>query len=149
MVSFSKTRDFTACGLGADRMADTANPFRKNEAPQARVTRCRRILALDGPELAVLHERLPNRAKVAMMPALLAVVAAQRPRAVAVALFGMSHDVLDLTEGLARIGYRGLVLALAPPLPNRKLVQRELASQAPGLRLRLVTVAALARQDPF
>jgi hypothetical protein len=125
-------------------MGDTANPFRNGRRSGKPVGQSGRILALDGPEVAVLAERLPNRARAASTNALLALVAAQRPRAVALALFGMSHDILDLAEGLARIGYRGRVLALSPPLPNRKLVQRELASLAPGLRLRLVTLAALA-----
>lgn len=124
-------------------MADTANPFRRDHPPRAVATRCRHILAVDGPEIAGLAPRLPNRAK-GSTAAVLAQVAARRPSAVAIALFGMTHDVLDLAEGLARAGYRGRVLALSPPLPNRRLVQRELASQVPGLRLRLITLAALA-----
>lgn len=124
-------------------MADTANPFRRERPPGLPATQCHRILAVDGPELAGLANRLPNRTNANLTAAIVAVVATRRPRAVAIALFGMSHDVLDLAEGLARIGYRGRVLALSPPLPNRRLVQRELAAQVPGLRLRLVTLAAL------
>lgn len=126
-------------------MADTANPFRSERPPGPPETRCRRILAVDGPEIAVLAHRLPNRTVAQLTASIVLTVAAKQPRAVAVALFGMSHDVLDLAEGLARIGYKGRVLALSPPLPNRRLVQRELASQVPGLRLRLVTLAALTQ----
>jgi hypothetical protein len=126
-------------------LADIASPFRKDRPSRRPATRSSRILALDGPEVAVLAERLPNRAKADSTAAVLAIVATQRPRAVAIALFGMSHDVLDLAEGLARVGYKGRVLALSPPLPNRRLVQRELATQVPGLRLRLITLAALVR----
>ena len=127
-------------------MADTANPFRKDQPPGAPVSRYRRILAVEGPELAILAWRLPNRTR-GSTAAVLSQILAQRPAAVAVALFGMSHDVLDLAEGLARAGYAGRVLALSPPLPNRRLVQRELAGQAPGLRLRLVTLASLATSE--
>lgn len=145
MVSLLLSHDSGRRSPRADRLADTANPFRKARAPGSPVTRCRRILAVDGPEVAGLLERLPNRAKANSTAAVLAAVAARKPRAVAIALFGMSHDILDLAEALARAGYRGRVLALSPPLPNRKLVQRELATQVPGLRFKLVTLAALAK----
>lgn len=128
-------------------MADLANPFRRGRPSGPPFKRCMRIVAVDGPEVTALGERLPNRTKAGTTAAILSQIAAQRPRAVAIALFSMSYDVLDLAEGLARVGYKGRVLALSPPLPNRTLVQRELAGQVPGLRLRLVTVAALARQD--
>jgi hypothetical protein len=129
-------------------MADTTNPFRTGRRPGPPAKRCRRIVTVDSPEVAAIADRLPNRTGAGTTASVLTQLAVLRPRAVAVALFSMSHDVLELAEGLARAGYRGRVLALSPPLPNRKLVQRELASQVPGLRLRLVTVAALARRDP-
>lgn len=128
-------------------MADTATPLHGTGPERRRGKRCGRIIAVAGPEVAALADRLPNRTASGSTAAVLAQIATLRPRAVAVALFSMSYDVLDLAEGLARIGFAGRVLALSPPLPNRRLVQRELASQVPGLRFRLVTMAALAQRD--
>lgn len=106
------------------------------------------VVAVGMPELAALGDRLPARLTAPTTAALVAAIMARQPRAVATALFGQSPDILDLADRLARAGYRGRVLALAPPLPNRKLVRRELAAQGSGLRVVLVTLAALALPGP-
>lgn len=60
------------------------------------------------------------------------------PDAVIVPLFGPWSDALDLAERLQALGYRGALLVLAPPLPDRALVLRELTGAAPGLQVRLL-----------
>lgn len=66
-----------------------------------------------------------------------------RPRAVAFALLARGQDAFQVLGRLERLGYRGRVLALAPPLPARRMVERELRAQARGLRVRVVCLAAL------
>lgn len=66
------------------------------------------------------------------------------PRAVGFALFAEDCDAFQVLGRLERLGYRGRVLALAPPLPARRMVERELQAEARGLRLRVLCLAALA-----
>ncbi len=69
---------------------------------------------------------------------------ARAPLAVALPLFALEFDVMDLLAEMSERRYRGRVLIVGPPLPRRALVTRELKSQAPNLRLRLVLVRELA-----
>ncbi len=68
-----------------------------------------------------------------------------RPAALGFALFAEGHEAFQVLGRLERLGYRGRVLALAPPLPARRMVERELRAQAPGLRVRVVCLAELAQ----
>ncbi|HMO07886.1 MAG TPA: hypothetical protein PKD10_09580, partial [Paracoccaceae bacterium] len=60
------------------------------------------------------------------------------PMAVGLALFCPRHDATVVLDRLLRIGFRGRILVLAPPLPDARLVQRELDSLYPTLRLRVL-----------
>lgn len=67
-----------------------------------------------------------------------------RPPALALALFDPDHDVALVLKRLARLGFRGRVLVLAPPLPDARMVQDELRATFPSLRLRVVEMADMA-----
>lgn len=64
------------------------------------------------------------------------------PLAVGLALFCPRVDATVVLERLLRIGYRGRILVLAPPLPDPRLVQRDLAALFPALRLRVLCEGA-------
>lgn len=55
-------------------------------------------------------------------------------------LFCDSFDALELLETLGAAGYRGVVRIVAPKLPNRQIVLRELRSHAvrQGITLEMV-----------
>lgn len=70
-----------------------------------------------------------------LAPALLARL---RPGAVACPLFGAGFDASQVIERLGAIGYRGELQVLCPDLPRPGLVEAELASLHPGIRVTLV-----------
>lgn len=59
-------------------------------------------------------------------------------------LFGQDYDALEIMEQLAAQGYRGTLRVIAPPLPNRQIVLRELRSHAArqGILIEMVEKAA-------
>lgn len=59
------------------------------------------------------------------------------PAAVAMPLWSPRADAMQLLQDLSALGYAGPVEVLAPALPDRDMVLRELTLAAPGLRLRL------------
>lgn len=106
-----------------------------------------RILAIDTPELSALWPLC--HAHVALQPVSLArldagLTAAVAPRAVIFALFAAAPDVFQTADRLTRLGYRGRVFALSGPLPNHRMVERELRADFPALRLRIRMLGALA-----
>lgn len=64
-----------------------------------------------------------------------------RPTTVAFPLICDKLDAVQVVSRLARIGYDGLAVIFTPPLPNRKMVERELGALAPSLSIRLVESA--------
>jgi hypothetical protein len=59
---------------------------------------------------------------------------------VVVPLFGRNFDALEILEHLATKGFRGTLRVVAPHLPNRQIVLRELRSHAArqGISIELV-----------
>ncbi len=59
-------------------------------------------------------------------------------------LFGKNFDALEILEQLAAQGYRGVLRVIAPHLPNRQIVLRELRSHAArqGIMIELVDLDA-------
>jgi hypothetical protein len=59
-------------------------------------------------------------------------------------LFCADFDVLELLEQLGRSSFRGSLRVLAPKLPNRQLVLRELRSHATrlGIKIEITETAA-------
>jgi hypothetical protein len=102
-----------------------------------------RFVLIGAPELAVLSARRRAPAAVDLAALTPAVLERLNPQALGIAVFAADPDAFQALSRLARLGYRGRVLAFAPPLPRRKLVERELRAHAPGLRVRVVCLLAL------
>jgi len=51
-------------------------------------------------------------------------------------------DAIEVIESLGRLGYRGRLRILAPKLPNRQIVLRELRAEALGRGIRVALVEA-------
>lgn len=60
------------------------------------------------------------------------------PDAVVLSLMSNNRDAVEDLETLSALGFRGRCLVLAPKLPNRKMVLKELRHHAAGLRLTLL-----------
>ena len=50
-------------------------------------------------------------------------------------------DILDIAEKLDGLGYQGVLLAVAPPLPNPRLIKAEVRALCPNLRFDVVLAA--------
>ncbi|MGQ0567611.1 MAG: hypothetical protein ACT4OK_21460 [Gemmobacter sp.] len=103
------------------------------------------MIVIAAPELDPGH--LPPACRARLMPApprlsrLTADWIAERgAHAVVFALFARQPDAWQVCGHLRRMGYAGRVIALSPPLPNRRMVERELRADYPGLRLRVMPV---------
>jgi hypothetical protein len=59
------------------------------------------------------------------------------PELVVMPLFGDGFDAIEALQRLDRLGYRGTVVVRGPALPNRAIVERELAAIVPMLTVRL------------
>jgi hypothetical protein len=66
-----------------------------------------------------------------------------RPPAVAMALFCPVNDASRMLSRLERVGYRGRIALLSPPLPKPRMVERELRKQFPALRIWVVELPDL------
>lgn len=102
-----------------------------------------RILAIDGGEtLALLEQcRRPPALVLAHGRDLdAALIARVAPRAVVFALFAAQNDALAVLGRLAKAGHTGRIFALSPPLPNPRMVERELKGRFPDLRLRILQI---------
>lgn len=64
-----------------------------------------------------------------------------RPDMVFSSLVGPGFDCFDLAERLAAAGYRGKYRAVAPPVPDPKLVRREITERFPALDFDLIVIA--------
>lgn len=115
------------------------------EAGEGTVRRRPRVLAIDGGETLALLEQCRHP------PALVlahgrdldgALIARVAPRAVVFALFAAQNDAMVVLDRLARAQHRGRIFALSPPLPNPRMVERELKGRFPALRLRILQILA-------
>ena len=66
----------------------------------------------------------------------------QRPRVVVSTLFWPGGDVLDAGKALSALAYAGPYRALAPPLPDRALIEREVRTLCPGLDFAVIEFRA-------
>ena len=53
-------------------------------------------------------------------------------------LLGQRMDAVDIIADLFEAGYRGAVTVVAPPLPNPKMVERELSRAAKPMTVKLL-----------
>ncbi|MFN4158398.1 MAG: hypothetical protein ACK4GO_08365 [Gemmobacter sp.] len=117
---------------------ETANPL----APRGRPP----VLVIGSPVLPTGILTLALHVVPIVLPyaALTGLVLAQlRPPAVVLALFCPMHDAARMAGRLERLGYRGRVILLAPPVPDRAMVERELRAQFPYLRLQVTVLPDL------
>lgn len=70
-----------------------------------------------------------------------AALAQIRPDVVFSALVGPGFDCLDLAERLHAAGFQGKYRAIAPVVPNPRMVRREVADRFPALDFDLVVLA--------
>lgn len=75
----------------------------------------------------------------ALDPVLLATLGARK---VYCPLVSDEFDALAVAVRLVKLGYGGALIVLAPPLPNPKMVEREIRNQSGGLEVRVVTRTA-------
>jgi alkanesulfonate monooxygenase SsuD/methylene tetrahydromethanopterin reductase-like flavin-dependent oxidoreductase (luciferase family) len=59
---------------------------------------------------------------------------------VACLLLGSQMDAIDVIAQLRVAGYRGQVTVVAPPMPNPRMVERELVQLAPSMQVQLVVL---------
>ena len=62
------------------------------------------------------------------------------PTTVAIPLIAKPYDALDMIAFLQDIGYAQRIVVIAPALPNRAMVERELRAAGPQGRLTLISV---------
>jgi hypothetical protein len=83
--------------------------------------------AIEGSRLVTLsYSQIDAKALGALLPEL-----------VILPLFGKGFDAIEALQHLERLGYRGIVIVRGPVLPNRAIVERELAIMVPNLTVRL------------
>lgn len=67
-----------------------------------------------------------------------AVLARVAPAFVICRLFAKDSDAMAVAEVLAALRWKGRLVVIAPGLPNRAMVQREIQSGAPGIKVEVV-----------
>jgi len=61
-----------------------------------------------------------------------------RPDCVVTPLVAPNFDVLDLAQCLAELDYSGPLIAVTFPLPDRRVIEREVTECCAGIRLRVI-----------
>lgn len=69
-----------------------------------------------------------------------AALARIRPEVVISLMVGPGFDCIDVAERLTEAGFRGTFRAVAPRVPDKGMVQREISDRFPGLDFDLVMV---------
>jgi len=74
-------------------------------------------------------------------------VSSVAPTKVVAPLMARGFDAAEVIEQLAACGYQGSVWVLAPKLPNRRMVERELKSMATGIQVEIIELDEVAPVD--
>lgn len=74
-------------------------------------------------------------------------VSSVAPSKVVVPLMARGFDAAEVIEQLASCGYQGAVWVLAPKLPNRRMVERELRSMAQGIQIEVIELDEVSAPD--
>lgn len=69
-----------------------------------------------------------------------ALLARVTPDVILSPLMGSGFDILDLCDCLAVLGFRGRLVALAPRLPNLRIVATEVRAHAPDLTFEVMEI---------
>ena len=122
---------------------DRAGPARRTPRDMAPRRRELALAADEGGTTVALGCPLPEgvdgvalAGPQALDPVLLATLEA---RQVICPLVGDGFDALAVALRLAQLGYGGPLVVLAPPLPNPRMVAREIRNQSGGMQVRVVT----------
>jgi hypothetical protein len=102
-----------------------------------------RVIVIAAPELAAL----PSACRVRLVsapPRLSRLtadwIAESGISALVFALFATQPDAWQIGGHLTRTGFTGRLIALSPALPNRRMVERELRTDYPALRLQVLPI---------
>lgn len=100
-------------------------------------------LVIDAPDAMTFAAHLPGEEFVVAGYAALdgALLARVRPSRIVAPLFGRGFDATNVLAALERLGFAGPVVIAAPRLPDRRMVERELAALTPGLRIEIAETA--------
>jgi hypothetical protein len=98
-------------------------------------------LVIEVPKTVGLSRTLP--AHVTALPISFSalehkLVTSVAPTKVVVPLMARGFDAADVVEQLVECGYQGSLWVLAPKLPNRRMVERELRSMAAGIMVEVI-----------
>lgn len=74
-------------------------------------------------------------------------VASVSPSKVVMPLMARGFDAMEAIEQLGLCGYQGPVWVLAPKLPNRRMVERELKSIVPGIQVEVIELDEVVAAD--
>lgn len=74
-------------------------------------------------------------------------VASVSPTKVVLPLMTRGFDAAEAIEHLGACGYRGAVWVLAPKLPNRRMVERELKSMVQGIQVEVIELDELGPME--
>jgi hypothetical protein len=74
-------------------------------------------------------------------------VASVSPSKVVMPLMTRGFDAAEAIEQLGVCGYRGAVWVLAPKLPNRRMVERELKSLVQGIQVEVIELDEVGPAD--
>ena len=74
-------------------------------------------------------------------------VASVSPTKVVMPLMARGFDAMEAIEALGLCGYQGAVWVLAPKLPNRRMVERELKSIAAGIQVEVIELDEVGPQE--
>lgn len=118
--------------LGADRAL--RRRIQGGARPEAR-----RLLAIELTLTAAQLARLDldSVVEISFDELTLRQIASVMPAAVALPLWSRGCDAVQMLHHLAMLGYAGPVHVFAPPLPDRRLVERELGAVAAQLEVHL------------
>ena len=74
-------------------------------------------------------------------------VSSVAPSKVVVPLMARGFDAADAVEQLGICGFQGMVWVLAPKLPNRRMVERELKSMVHGIQVEVIELDEVSAVD--
>jgi hypothetical protein len=74
-------------------------------------------------------------------------VSSVAPSKVVMPLMARGFDAAEAIEQLGICGYRGVVWVLAPKLPNRRMVERELKSMVQGIQVEVIELDEVGPVD--
>lgn len=100
-------------------------------------------LVIEVPDVGRVIERLPHEPSIVMVRyADLSgdLVDRVHPARILCPLFSPTFDAFDVLRQISRAQWRGKVSVITHPLPNQRMVERELRAKAHGLQVELLPI---------